>query len=480
MNLRKHAFITDGTFEFRECGEWQRWSFDPKTWRTADGLFARLWSENRAIWVLSEETARWLRAALSGPVEQFHVTRNSIREIDEEENRICRSGGDEGREMSERISFKPKSAPEGTRDCCILFPDKAQNWEIDADDNPEVIERAFTRLQEHFGRSLVYPPGRLAIYLMEGARERAKEQVDYKRKPSSLGPWSELGDLDWKRTREFTGVEKQAKYIHAFDKKAAFLQAVGIPLGLGEYRRWEGPIEIELPLDNLPGLWLVRSMSYLNAREDFAAPGFRGAEVFPQWVATPTLQLLAKLGLLTEIKEAYVATEAHKLFPTYQSRIRRAIAEAESEMAVAASDDDERFEAARMMKRFIKAIYVKGIGYLHADFAKGEWFHRPDWWSTIVAEASARIFRDAMDVYVGAGALPVAVYIDCLYYVSNERDPYKAFPMFASERFANKYKHKGTALLTREMINAHRDGVAPGSFGGMFKRAVEKFQGGEA
>jgi hypothetical protein len=516
--LRKHAFLTARGFEYRECGAWkiEQIDFHPmgvlnlKALCHVDTLFTRLWSENRAVWILCEECAADIREILKMPSSRFHVAQNSSRQIDEEEDKIHISGEIENaREISARISFRPKNADDRTKDCLLLFPEKAEQWEIGEDDDPEVIERALVMLQNHFGRSLVYPPGRLSTYLMEGCRTKAKEQVDYKRRPSNeaLQMWVDLnqGDDpldDWKRSRPFMHAEKKMKYLHAFDKNAMYLQAVGIPLGLGEYRYCRKPLAMHTDEKGMmiPGFWCVRTRPYETVRgmrsnydnrpfyeeihfpATFAPPGFRGSEPFRHWVTTPQFKLLCELDLINDIEGAYLAEESSKLFATYYSHIKQSLNLADELIANPLTRPDgseivERRgsgETGRMMKRFAKCVYSRGVGYLRAEFARrnGEWFYRPDWWATIVAEAGARLFRDTREVWKESSVWPVAVYVDCLYYASDERDPFKAFPIFA-DKFRNKFKHKGTCELTKELASAHENGVSPGGFGGMFKAGAE-------
>lgn len=520
-NLRKHAFLTRRGFEFRECGAWRVEEFDHMGFLNPDQALARLWSENRAVWILDEEIARSLNLLLEFNItfgSHFDVKRviwnktdEGLYESREEDDAevVTKSAGD-GDVMSDRISFKPKAANGLTRDCLILFPEKAEQWEISGDDDPEVIERALVRLQDHFGRSFVYPPGRLSVYLMEGCRTKAKEQVDYMRPPSSesLQMWTDLNEGsdpldDWKKSRPFTYAEKKMKYLHAFDKNAMYLQAVGIPLGLGEYRYYKHT-DAEFPVDrwDLPGIYLVRSRPYeawygMRSNYDglplyeektfsrwFTPPGLRGSEPFRHCVTTPQFKLLCELDLIVDVEGAYLAECSTKLFATYYSHIKQALNLADEMIAnpLFRPDGSEIIErrgteaTGRMVKRFAKCIYSRGVGYLRAEFAKrnGEWFYRPDWWAMIVAEAGARLFRDTREVWKESNAWPVAVYVDCLYYASNERDPFKAFPIFG-DKFKSKFKHKGTCELTPELASAHENDITPGEFGGMFKRAAKEF-----
>jgi hypothetical protein len=516
QQLRKHAFLTSRGLEYRECGEWKIEEFSPLLFPHLDGILWRLYSANRAIWILDDQVAEDLREVAEAfwrngsdwKAAHFEVKRNAApstfdNEEDEPDDTITRLAERENDaqliDASERVSFRPHGGPAQTKDCQLFFPGKAENWGFSEDDGPETIERALVALQNHFGRSLVYPPGRLAIYLMEQSRERAKEQVDYKRQPSFRRPnniWRDVGaddliiggddraprtfenpfvhlqdDLDWKKLRPLSIAERQKKYVHAFDKNAAFLQAVGIPLGVGDYTYVSRP-----QVSDCPGLWLVKSISFFSEdrtrlryfkgmnremSEWFNPPGFANAIPFSQWVTTPTLKLLCDLDLIVEVEAAWLADDAHKLFPTYYSNIKQVLALCDVS------------PTGRLMRRFVKGIYTKGIGYLRADFARqaNEWFYRPDWWATIVSEATARIFRDAIDVNKAHGVWPIATYIDCLYYVSDEPDAYKAFPIF-QEKFGSKFKHKGTCELTPQLANAHGDDVTPGAFGGMFKRGL--------
>lgn len=495
--LRKHAFLTARGFEYREAGKWKIEDFSGLVGlrlsiAESDPVYARLWSENRAIWILNDGIAQALQYALSQFSKCYDVKRNAPRDDDG----LIQIEGEEDdfRQESERISFKPRGVDERTKDCQIFFPGKAENWGFSAEDDPEVVERALVALQEHFRRSLVYPPGRLAIYLMEGCRDRAKEQVDYKKTPRFSGlpveetwsggnPFNRLDDQDWKKLRSLTPTEAQRRYVHAFDKNAAFLQCVGVSLPIGNYRYVYKPHQVNLDQLNLDqcGLWLVQGESYFRHQvnsgrgaevipEMFAVSGLQGTFPFAQWVTTPTLKLLCELDLIEEVEEAYLCDDSHKLFPTYYSQVKQAIGLSYLHDA----------PVARMMRRLIKMMYVKGVGYLCASFAleAGEWFYRPDWWATIVSEASVRMFRDAIEVYQCEGAWPIAAYIDCLYYVSDNPDRIEAFPIFG-RIFGKRYKHKGTAPLTPELRDAAINGLTPGDFSGLFKQAAEAYEQGE-
>src|SRR5262249_44739885 len=242
--LRKHTYLTRRGFEFRECGQWRIEAFDTSQFINADQLFARLYSANRATWILVEDLAQELRRPLATPSARFEVKRNNKSEAH--------------LEMMERVSFKPCGA-EDRDGAQIFFPEKAEAWGISDDDNPEVIERATERLQQHFGRSLVYPPGRLNAYLMEGTRDKAHQQVNYKHPPSSFDIFKPIEHPDWCKLRPFTEAEKGAKYIHSFDKNAMYLQCVGIPLSVGNYRRIIKP---DVPDQPAPGVWRVKAAPF--------------------------------------------------------------------------------------------------------------------------------------------------------------------------------------------------------------------------
>jgi hypothetical protein len=282
------------------------------------------------------------------------------------------------------------------------------------------------------------------------------------------------------------------------------LQAVGIPLGLGEYHYYKNDRLLD---GDRPGIWKVKSRGYETVRgfrsnydgkplfeekhfpREFAPPGLRGSEPFFHWVTTPQFRLLCEMDLIADVEGAYLADDSAKLFATYYSHINQALNLA-NDLArnnLNRPDGSEIIErrkahdVGRMARRFTKAIYSRGVGYLRAEFARksGEWFYRPDWWAMIVSEAGARLFRDAREVWEAHKAWPVAVYVDCLYYAAEEADPIEALPAFGG-RFANKYKHKGTCKMTKKLASAFEKGMAPGEFAGLFKRESEKYAGGEA
>ena len=436
--LRRHAFLTARGFEHRDGATWTIEPFDAGQLGNSDQIFTRLYSANRAVWILDRETARALRRPLEIPSTVFDVQRNTKAAT--------------YLQMAERISFQPRGKDQ--KDSLLLFPEKIEQWGIDLDDSDaESIEAAMVRLQDHFGRSLVYPPGRLSTYLMEGIRDRAREQVNFRSRPESFTLFRSINFLDWTRTRPFTEAEQGMGFVHSFDKNAMYLNAAAIALPIGNYRHTANPA-----ITNQPGIWRAR-IRPLSGCALWNPPGAHN-----QWVYTPTLLQLQELGLIDEVCEAWISDESHKLFPTWQSRLKKALAGAKA----------ERPEVAELMTRFVKSIYTKGIGYLNSDLFKEEWFFRPDWWGMIVSEAAARTFRDAAQVLVECATIPVATHIDCLYYVSDEPDPYTAFPTFRSA-FANKFKWKGTCRLTPEIIAAHGAGKKSGEFAGLIKRGIKAY-----
>src|SRR5262249_52345992 len=184
--------------------------------------------------------------------------------------------------------------------------------------------------------------------------DKAHQQVNYKRPPSSFDIFKPIEHPDWCKLRPFTEAEKGAKYIHAFDKNAMYLQCVGIPLGVGNYRHMVKP---NVPGQPFPGVWRVKSIPFSGC-DLFNMPGAQN-----EWVMTPTLLLMRKLGLLRDIEERYICDDSHKLFPTYYSHMKKALALC------------DQSEVGETMKDFIKKMYTQGIGYLNSDLFADEWFY---------------------------------------------------------------------------------------------------------
>jgi hypothetical protein len=266
---------------------------------------------------------------------------------------------------------------------------------------------------------------------------------------------------------------KPGLYLHAYDKNSMYLGAIrGAVLGAGT-PAFYGPEEKPQPNLKLPGLW--------HCKIDTGASKYNGVDMpaalyrRQEWLTTPLLKLCMDLGYSVQVIEGYQWTEYHRTLEDWGAflwQVRSTI-----------KDDTTNYphERGRMLAyECVKRIATAGLGLLNADASAKycpEWY-RPDFWCTVVELAKERMIRNVMTIEQKYGLAPVACAVDCLYYISPEKDPYTAVPHMTDKADSlGGYKVKHSLPLTPELA---RDMQAAKSAGSLARavRLHEKLQGG--
>lgn len=255
--------------------------------------------------------------------------------------------------------------------------------------------------------------------------------------PPALDPGREQ-DLRW--IRSLTDTEREAGFVHAYDGSGAYPNAVsGLELGTGSpVHRPDGP-EFD---PRLPGYWRVR-VDPAATFDDLAPALFAGYPVEDDgslWVSTPTLAFARDCGVPFVVEEAYVWT-AHR---RWLAAWGKSIGGFREELSAIPSP------SAALAHQAVKRLYTSGIGALSSsgwDRSRDELF-RPDFRHLVMANARMRVLRRIQSVAVSSGQLPVAVSVDCLYYVGAEIDPESARPMGLPPGTGfGQYKVEGSARM---------------------------------
>lgn len=143
------------------------------------------------------------------------------------------------------------------------------------------------------------------------------------------------------------------------------------------------------------GLWHVEIMG----GPSHWPPLFKKSD---DWLYTPALQALAKIGFTFALKEAFLFPESHQALRPFYEAFRLA-------RETATPDDWKR----------CKRVYTTTFGIL-ARRPEGDpvpsYIFRPDWYYSLVAEAAARLVYNIKKVYDQEGLLPVRIETDALYY----------------------------------------------------------------
>ncbi|MGW6484563.1 DUF927 domain-containing protein [Streptomyces sp. NPDC055059] len=231
----------------------------------------------------------------------------------------------------------------------------------------------------------------------------------------------------WHRAPSET--ERQAEFLHRFDKTAAWLGAYGpTKLGIGEPTHGgEGTVFDK----TLAGYWRLADVP--EGQEGLPPFQFREVEEGGYWVPTPSVELLQELNpeWTPKVLESWhwetsraALSGMYKLMATSRKRI------------VAAIEDGH--PGAKWAKQVHGRIYQSFRGYLgrkehQVDHATGEDYQqdvyfRPDWAHMLIAHATANLYRNLVKFAREDGRLPLSVYVDAATFASDAADPIEAKP----------------------------------------------------
>ncbi len=252
--------------------------------------------------------------------------------------------------------------------------------------------------------------------------------------PSTLDPPEPMREggteADYLWMRPLTLVERTARWVHAFDRRAQYLAACSaVDLGLGNPER-VGPLKAEEALGrHLPGYWRASIRRETGLLPDPFDPIGRGGE----WYARPTMALAFDLGRIEDLYEAYVwPRHSRYLVPWYKTL-------GHAQAALALSQES----AAGPTMRLVKRTYTMAIGSLAGHYREaGEELYRPDWRHAIIATARANLTRRLLRL----DPPPFAVVVDCLY-IASDLPPLEAAAGLPTDGGPGTFRHAGTIPL---------------------------------
>jgi hypothetical protein len=324
-------------------------------------------------------------------------------------------------------------------------------WEWEEDDAISLLA-AIHYDERALGISIAEGPALAGRELMKITAPKNHSMSAPKFDLSTLNLQKSGKDLAWKRQNL---VWRPGLYIHAFDKNSQYLGAGrGLKVGVGE------PVH-HAPGSNftiewtVPGLWrcsIDTTDCYYDGVSGPCALA-RGQE----WISTSLLKLCVDLGYKIEILEGYSWPEYSRMLEPWATLLWK------SRMDLKTSNAWPHAGGARLAAQSIKTIATKGAGLLASDHTKNydpDWY-RPDWWIMLVELAKERLFRQLMRLVENGGQL-VAVAVDCLYFVSEERNPDLALPgLTARAKDLGGYKVAHSVPLSQKLvdrINAEKTG----------------------
>lgn len=346
--------------------------------------------------------------------------------------------------MKKAVAWRHKGTFEEKRAIEIIFPEQGQ-WEWDEED-PEILLHAIVRLQADLSLPVASHPGDTGRELMKWGVKKELQvtpQIDLSQLPCKCGR-----DIAWKAPMYKN--PHTPHWLHAYDKNSQYLSAASnATLGIGDPVYYGGAY-LKPPDLKLAGLWHISIEEPMPGAyyHESVQPLRHNRQNFPElladnqeWVTTPILKCLVEMGYLVTIHEGY----EWKLS-------RRALAKwSEIVWGLTFIYKQDESPSGQVCYQSMKKIARASIGLLGSDKVprRERLWARPDWWSTIVETAKARMIYNIDANGQNYGLWPSMVFVDCLYYVSDSPLPDKR--LLARSTELGGYKHKGCIPITEEV-----------------------------
>jgi len=327
---------------------------------------------------------------------------------------------------------------------------------------------------------VLYKPSGTGLRAIRGYAAKIGRLADLT-PPQDSTPFEEHGARAILWTRPILPPEEGMPYLHGYDKRASYLHASDIVLGVGDWEHIAMEDALESYTFKDAGVWRLEfhgghsdkdiALSRCSVYEAHAK-GKMISRFLEGWFYSPMVRALKTLGYNFHVKEGYFFPEGKAILKHWREKMLEGLA-----ISHAVEMNGNPF-----LRRMIKATYTRAIGLMGSQTFSHDTLYRPDWRSMIIDEASARILFNVdkigrLSLETGQPlAEPLAVYDDCLYYPSFSPDPYAATPILtAGGNLSAKFVYKGSYDLTapgcRELF-----GAAPSKF----IRSIEKFRIGGA
>ena len=287
--------------------------------------------------------------------------------------------------MKRTVGWRVSGTFEEKRMIEIIFPEQT-TWLWDESD-PLTLLNAIQDMEADLAIPIDSHPGSVGRELMKWAVHKDCQivpSVDLSQLPCKCAK-----DFAWKRP-----IIEKGMYLHAYDKNSMYLSAAsGAGLGIGDPTYYYGYCTPDL---NLAGLWRVDASPHFTFDNSLTKPLVRSAKMLPwplaegqEWVTTPILKCLGEMGARVTVIEGWqwpLTRRALGGTPKHSGW-------AEMIWALRAKYKADTSDVGRVKYNSMKRIATASIGLLGSDKnpALDKAWARPDWWSTIIETAKARI-----------------------------------------------------------------------------------------
>jgi hypothetical protein len=226
--------------------------------------------------------------------------------------------------------------------------------------------------------------------------------------------------------RPLLPAERAMPWVHAFDKRKAYLGAMGqVLLGNGPatYKErptfdkrlpgyWRGQVTLPSPVTGLPPV--VSPDPFLWERT--------------RWYTTPTIAYALESGATFTPEGAWLWDTGHRLLVSFVDRLRETF----TRLAHISTTDRDAQETA---EDFLKQVYCETYGGFCAErlYARQaaqytETLLQPYWMHAVIAQLRTTVQRQVASVARATGRVPIAIATDALYFVSDAANPLDDIP----------------------------------------------------
>ena len=377
--------------------------------------------------------------------------------------------GDPKQETSSISGYCTNASADARNLRMLVWPGNT-GWDWDERD-PIAMLDAINLLQQGLGVNLSSSPGvtgRSFIVRDLAARKAAHYLSSVEFDLHDLPFKSGAKSLAWKRSTIWTG---ERCYLHYIDKNSQFLSASGgLEIGIGNPAACtrEQLMSILMARAAKPGLYRisVKGQDIDTAkvwRGDF--DGITGPDPLygtlenenrQEWVTAPLLKLLFDFGWHVEIHEGWMWNHSKRFLDQTAPKLWNLRSQFQGQ-AMRANMEGVAAPGAYLAYDSMKTIITNLFGLFGSDLVKDPLYYRPDLYAGVIEYAKARMLYNIDKMASERGVWPVGVLTDGLWYVSPERDVWKALsPLMDMSKAGSlgHFKHEYTLEIDEQVSEA--------------------------
>lgn len=328
------------------------------------------------------------------PVSELRYGGNWLKELMQQAGYDCLLQFDGECNLVSLHGYKKHEKGRSHRFNIIFLEHSSWDWQ---ELGPSQILTIVSDLELALGVSVGGSPSGVGMRFLEKVHENRKGWIKKPETDLSQIPWNTAArPIIWQRRPKKQ--ELESLYLYAFDKNAAHPKAAqNERFGVGE------PVHKgQIPFTDIPGMWKVDILFSPELDDRLPNPLWNGFE----WLATPMVKYLLKIGCELEIQEAWI-------FEKYAYTFRPWVESLWSWRQESFGPEREAF----------KSIMNDTLGLTRSDKLGSDTYkYRPDWNMTVVAGTRAVMLYNIYK-YAQAGYYPIMCQLDALYYLSSEEVP---------------------------------------------------------